>query len=144
MTVAPSFAAEVVEVHDGDTFKAVVDLGPGTTALDRDLGFHLYVERRRVRLHADVRLRGVNAIELADPGGAEARDYVASIMPVGTRVTLRTAAPDKYGGRYDADVTLPDGRDLAATVIAAGYAAAWDGAGAKPTPPWPRRDTVPR
>ena len=41
---------------------------------------------------------------------------------------------DKYGGRSDAQLTLPDGRDLTAVMIAAGHAAPWNGQGPKPVP----------
>jgi hypothetical protein len=59
-------------------------------------------------------------------------------MPPGTRVVVHTASADKYGGRYDAAVLLPDGSDLTARLVDGQWAAPWNGVGAKPTPPWPR------
>lgn len=132
-----TYPATVLDVHDGDTFKATIDLGIGTTAKDRDLGFHLYVENHRLVLHADVRLAGCNARELAQPGGVEARDTVRALLPVGSKVTIGSVGADKYGGRYDCTVTLPDGRDLVGTLIDGHWLAAWDGKGARPLPPWP-------
>lgn len=133
-----TFAAVVTEVHDGDTFKCTVDLGVGTVAKDRDLGFHIYIENHRVVLHADVRLLGCNARELAMPGGPEAGAHLVQVMPIGAKIALTTVAPDKYGGRYDATVTLADGINLVAELVAEQWAAAWDGVGSKPVPPWPR------
>lgn len=113
------FPATVTSVYDGDTFTVLADCG-----------FEVW----RV---VDVRLNGCNARELHDLGGAEARDHVLELMPVGAKVTLTVSGWDKYGDRSDSLVTLPDGRDLTATMIADGYAAVWNGKGAKPVPPWP-------
>jgi endonuclease YncB( thermonuclease family) len=113
------FPATVTSVYDGDTFTVMADCG-----------FEVW----RV---VDVRLNGCNAIELHSPGGAEARTHVLELMPVGTKITLTVSGWDKYGDRSDSLVTLPDGRDLTSTMVADGYAAAWDGKGPKPSPPWP-------
>lgn len=133
-----SFPAIVTDIHDGDTFKVTVDLGVGTTAKDRDLGFHIYIENHRVVMHGDIRLLGCNARELAMPGGPEARDHLMQIMPIGTHVRISTTSPDKYGGRYDASVKLPDGNDLTVELVGEQWAATWTGVGTKPVPPWPR------
>lgn len=141
---AKSWQAVVTSVHDGDTFDAVVILGAAPAGGDTDYGFHVYREhplpdgRARYVLHTPVRLLGCNAIELADPGGVEARDNLARLIPVGSTVTLRTASPDKYGGRYDAGVILADGRDLVALLIEEQWAARYLGSGVKAVPPWPR------
>jgi endonuclease YncB( thermonuclease family) len=113
------YAATVLSVHDGDTFTA-----------DVDVGFS-------VRIRTPLRLRGCNAIELGQPGGQQARDHLASLL-VGQVVTVSTVRPDKFGGRYDAAVSLPDGTDLVARLVAEGWAAAWNGRGPRPVPPWPR------
>jgi endonuclease YncB( thermonuclease family) len=121
------YYAVVRSVHDGDTITCDVDLGLGTWS-------HGLV----------LRLYGCNARELTDPGGAEARDNLASLLPLGSRVVVRSYKTgrdlphDKYSGRYDASITLPDGDDLVTLLIAGQWAAAWDGKGAKPVPPWPR------
>jgi len=113
------YTATIDRVIDGDTVVASVDLG-----------FHVWLRNQTFRL------LGLNARELTQPGGLEARDNLAAI--VGPTVTLTSIKPDKYGGRMLAIITLTDGTDLTATLIATGWAAAWDGAGLKPTPPWPR------
>jgi endonuclease YncB( thermonuclease family) len=122
------YNAVVTDVHDGDTITVNLDLGVGTWHHD----FH-------------VRLIGGNAQELKDPGGEEARQNLAGLLPLGSRVVVRShkagkdIEPDKFGGRWLADVTLPDGRDLVAHLIEQQWLAPWDGSGKKPVPPWPRK-----
>jgi endonuclease YncB( thermonuclease family) len=131
MTAQPAYtyAAMVTAVHDGDTI-----------TVDIDLGFAVHTRQH-------VRLLGCNAIELAQPGGAEARDHLASLFGLTEtsannlgHVVLRSVKPDKYGDRYDAAITLTNagGTDLVTQLIADGWAAAWDGKGPKPVPAWPR------
>jgi micrococcal nuclease len=132
--VTYTYRGQVLEVHDGDTVRLDLDLGVGTSHRDIDLGFDVHILGRRLRLREDVRLYGCNAIELAQPGGTEARDHLASLLPVGTWASVETIKNDKYGGRYDAKITLPDGSDLTARMIADGYAAPWDGIGPKTVP----------
>ena len=78
------YSATVISVYDGDTITVSVDLG-----------FH-------ISQTMSVRLARINS-----PEGLEARDYLRSILPVGTRVTLVTHKDgrEKYG-RYLADVYL--------------------------------------
>jgi micrococcal nuclease len=130
MTTQPAYtyAAMVTGVHDGDTITVSVDLG-----------WHVSVFAQ------EIRLLGCNALELAQPGGPEAGAHLAALLlgPAPVWVTIRTVKPDKYGGRYDAAVTLPDGTDLVTQLIADGWAAPWDGKGTKPVPPWPRPGATP-
>lgn len=114
------YAATVLSVHDGDTI-----------TLDVDLGFSVHVR-------TSVRLLGCNARELSDVGGKEARDNLRALLPAGTPVTARSVLVDKWGGRYDAAITLADGTDLVQSLIASHWLAAWDGTGTRPLPPWPR------
>jgi len=65
---------------------------------------------------------GVNAPELNTDAGKAALIHVLELCPVGTKVTLLSHHWDKYGGRFDGSVTLPDERDLAATMVADGFA----------------------
>jgi endonuclease YncB( thermonuclease family) len=99
MTSAQTHPAKIVSVHDGDTIKVSIPLAR-SRAKDRDLGFHIYVEHGWLVLHAPIRLLGCNAIELHSPGGVEARDNLAALLPVGTTVMLMTVAVDKYGSRW--------------------------------------------
>jgi len=116
-----TYAATITRIIDADSL--VVDL---------DMGRHLWVR------DAKHRLNGCNARANTDPGGVEARDNLAVLLPVGAVVTLHSLKPYKYGDEYMADITLPDGRDLVPLLIAEQWAAPWNGRGAKPVPPWPR------
>lgn len=85
-----------------------------------------------------VRVAGVNARELSQPGGQEARAALAAELPVGTVVTLRGVRPDKYAGRVDSHLTTAAGVDVGRWLVEQGWAAPWDGTGPRPVPPWPR------
>lgn len=126
-------AAELAPAHDGDTISLDVTLGPH--ARNHDYGFHIYTDAAGyLHLHSNFRVLGENAPELATPAGKVAAEFVQQLLPPGTEVTVTTtkSPEDKYGGRFDATVTLPDGRDLAAVEIAAGVALPWDGHGKRP------------
>jgi endonuclease YncB( thermonuclease family) len=116
--------AEVVEVHDGDTF--TVDISWG---------------RRRFDHGIPIRLLGVNAAELDMPGGREAADNLDLLLPPCTPVLLVDPTDDKYAPRLDAEVIYFSAgalRDLAVDLVASFWAAPWNGRGPKPVPPWPR------
>jgi len=114
------YKAVVERVVDADTVRLRVDLGYDT--------WHV----------GSFRLLGIAARELGQPGGHEARQRL-EILTLGHVVTIRSVKADKYGGRYLAHVTLPDGAvDVAAVLVAEGWAVPWDGRGAQPSPPWPR------
>lgn len=118
------YAADVLRVIDGDTLEVRVDLG-----------FSVYVAER-------IRLRGVNAPELNRRGptgedGVRARDWVVAYLEragaldaygnTGEPVILVTHRGPRGGAersfqRYVADVTLPEGTDLAGALVAAGHA----------------------
>lgn len=119
------FNATVVSVHDGDTINVVVDRG-------------MFDYAGTPEHPVPVRLVGCNARELRSPGGREARDYLAGLLPAGTAVVLATVRPDKYAPRWDAVVSTADIPDVAAALVADGWAAAWDGTGRAPVAPWPR------
>lgn len=119
-----AYPARVVACHDGDTLTALLDLGFNLT------------------LQMPVRLLGINARELAMPGGVEARDALAALLPPGTRIWVDSVSWDKYGGRIDGLVSLVDGQQLAELLIATGWAARWDGKGKAPTPIWPRASST--
>lgn len=109
------YEAVITSVHDGDTFRA-----------DVDCGFGIW------RKNEVFRLEGINAPELGSTGGRAARDFARELMPVGSRVTIRTRkdAREKYG-RYLATVQCAEG-DVAESLIASGHAKPWDGTGIRP------------
>jgi endonuclease YncB( thermonuclease family) len=131
-----AFRAQVLQVIDGDTVKLSVDLASAGRRNDADLGFHVYVEGHRLRLHYSFRLLGLNCAEHGTPSGDAATAFVTQLLPPGTWVGVQSVSSDKYD-RYDALIDLPDGRQLNALLISTGHAAAWDGTGPKPVPPWP-------
>lgn len=117
------YEATVVRVVDGDTL-----------ILDVDLGFHVWLRGQSFRL------LGCNARELHEPGGPEARDNLRDLLSTLLMpVTLRSVRVDKFGGRFDAAITLKGGADLVTALIADGWVAAWDGTGERPVPSWPRQ-----
>jgi endonuclease YncB( thermonuclease family) len=119
--VTPNYVynATVVRVIDGDT-----------VLLDVDCGFYVIIRQ-------SCRLSGLNAIEHNKPGGPEATAHLLGMLPAGQPVVVRSAGVDKYAGRFEGVITLPDGRDVGAQMVADGYAAIWNGTGPRPTPPWP-------
>lgn len=119
-----TYAASVARVVDGDTIIMNVDLGFGAWLHNQSF-----------------RLLGLNAREHADIGGPEAVIHLRALLPAGTPCTLSSVKNDKYGGRYDAVVTLNDGTNLNQLLVQTEWAAAWSGAGTKPVPPWPRTAT---
>lgn len=75
------YQAEVVSVHDGDTIALKIDMGKRIFAID------------------SIRLLGINAPELSQAGGKEARDYLRSLCPPGLQLRVQTFKnkKDKYG-----------------------------------------------
>lgn len=114
------YQATVLAVHDGDTLHLDVDLGRRINLTDRDLGFSTYIEGRRLKLHEDFRLYGINAPELAnaDGSGVAALNALLAMLhtPDGTAflgpLTIRTykqadhEKQEKYG-RWLASLWLP-------------------------------------
>lgn len=78
------YAAKVVRIIDGDTIVLDIDLG-------------LSVWRHDLR----IRLAGVKAPELRQPGGKESREFLASLCPPASTLTVVTHKDrtEKYG-RY--------------------------------------------
>lgn len=126
MTVWTYPRCTVVDVHDGDTL-----------SVDIDCGQDIWIRRRSVRL------AGIAARELSEPGGKEARDFVRSWLPDGTEVCVESTGWDKYAGRIDGIVHLPDSWTVQQRLLDAGFAAVWDGKGAQPKPPWPIPTSTP-
>jgi endonuclease YncB( thermonuclease family) len=101
-------------VHDGDTVNVKLDVG-----------FDLTVYTR-------IRVDGINAPELSTPEGKAARDFARTLLAVGDTVHVLSYGWDKYGGRIDGSITLPDARDFAKAMLDAGHAKPYAGVGPKP------------
>ena len=85
------YQAEVLSIHDGDTMTLRIDMG------------------RRIHIVDSIRLYRINAPELSQPGGKEARDFLRESVPIGSYVRIQTFknVNDKYG-RWLGDVWLGD------------------------------------
>ena len=97
--------ATVDYVLDGDTFSAFVEVAPKTNVATR------------------VRLINVDTPEMHGACESEtvranrARERLMNLAPRGTVVELKNIKDDKYLGRIDANVILPDGRDVGTILI---------------------------
>lgn len=119
------YRAVVVRVLDGDT-----------VILDVDLGFYVTVRQ-------SCRLMGINARELHEPGGPEARNHLLSLLPERASINVESIQPDKYAGRFDGIIFVMPGISVNEFMVRDGYAAKWDGEGARPVPLWPIPQTEP-
>lgn len=104
--VANAVPARVGYIVDGDTFAARVLL------------------QDDIEISVRVRLRNVDTPELHGQCIEEiimaniARDRLAQLIPVGSVVELKNVKDDKYLGRIDANVIMPDGRDAGDLLVA--------------------------
>lgn len=103
--VAYSMPATVDYVYDGDTFVAVAHISGGADVNVRvrlsnidtpEMNGKCEIEKRRARI---------------------ARERLIKLIPRGTVVELKNIKDDKYIGRIDANVILPDGRDVGRVLI---------------------------
>lgn len=115
------FQGVVWSVIDGDTIDVLLDLDV----------FDQWLLRR-------FRLLGCNAWERNTPAGKAAKAHLQTLLARGDVVTVTSVKIDKYGSRYDASITLADGRDLVTYLVDLQWAAPWNAKGAAPVPPWPR------
>lgn len=112
---AHAMPATVDYVYDGDTFAAVAHVDDG--------------------VDVDVRVRIINIDTPEMHGNCEsetmranaARERLISLVPRGTVVELKNIKDDKYIGRIDANVILPDGRDAGRVLINEKYGRAYNG-----------------
>ena len=105
------YEATVKKVVDGDTLDLHVDLG------------------LRVFKSVRIRLKGVDAPEMRNEGGPEAKEYLLSILPIGKRCIVYTYkdSTDKYG-RWLGEIKVPE-HDISvnALMLTQGHARHYDG-----------------
>lgn len=112
---AHAVPAVVDYIFDGDTFSAQVSLDAGVLVTVR------------------VRLINVDTPEMNGKCEYEksmavrARDVLAALIPRGTVVELDNVKDDKYLGRINANVFLPDGRDVGLILIDSGLGRPYKG-----------------
>lgn len=99
------YRAEVLDVHDGDTYKVRVDLG------------------FRCAVTIQLRLRGVDTPELPTPEGLRARDAAVALLLRGMTpgVVVESYKDRRSFERWVCDVWLSDGRSLASVLVDAGF-----------------------
>lgn len=107
MSVFGPYPATVVSVHDGDTATLAVNIGFGVTVT------------------YPCRIWGINAPELNEQAGKDARDYADTLLHPGDAVSVLSHGWDKYAPRFDGQITLPDGRDFGTLMIQSGHAVAY-------------------
>lgn len=107
------YRGRVVAIHDGDTLTFELDLGFGHIA--GGLDWH-GVPRLSCRVF------GINAPELRTQAGKDALVFIRSVVQLGDVCEVVSHGWDKYGGRFDGVVFLPDGRSLGQVMIDAGHA----------------------
>lgn len=95
------YPAQVDRVVDGDT-----------------IVMHVRFSAEEERHGVNIRVEGINALELSQKYGSEARDFAASLLPSGTEVILVHRKREKYG-RFLAKITLPDGSDFSDHMLSA-------------------------
>lgn len=117
----PIYRATVQKVTDGDTI-----------AVEVIVWFHLVVT-------VAVRVRGIDTPEVKSPKchkerelGLQAKEFVSQLLPKGSMVVLRDIDEDKYSGRIDAKVQLPNGQDLSTLLVMHGIARPYAGTGPRP------------
>lgn len=115
------FRARIVDVYDGDTVRFDVFLKNETV----DLGFGIEYQNRVVGRNWKMRLCDLNAKELRETGGIEARDYLAErvlgrLVKIIVHQVAGTEAQGKYG-RWVAQI-IYRGDDIGSELISKGHA----------------------
>jgi len=121
MTIYGPYRAKVVSEHDGDTVTVAMQVSTYAEA-----GFGVSTSMTTT-IVLPCRIFGINAPELSTDAGKAARDYARTLLPDDAPVTVMSHGWDKYGGRFDGDLTLPDGRLFGSAMIDAGHAVYYDG-----------------
>lgn len=98
-----TFPGTVTRVIDGDTIECHMQFSPLEVHDVHDV---------------NIRVEGINALELSEKYGREAQEYGAKLLPPGTKVLLVSRKREKYG-RFLARVTLPDGSDYSTHMLTA-------------------------
>lgn len=106
-TFRPLNVGTVVRVVDGDTVEMTWEM---------DLGFGDSFARKR-----PFRLLGVNCPEKNTAAGKAAKAFTEQLLPPGTPCGLTSVRVDKFGPRFDAILSLTDGRDVSDVIIKAGH-----------------------
>lgn len=107
------YRAKCVSIHDGDTITFDIDLGFGVRLPGQSWGGKTMLS---------CRVHGINAPELDTQAGKEAMAYAQTILEPGDVCSVVSYGWDKYGGRIDGSIKMPDGRDFAQVMLDTGHA----------------------
>ena len=118
MTSYGPFSARCVAIHDGDT---------ATFDISLPFGFYLPGLDWNGKTNLSCRVYGINAPELATDAGKAALAFAEAILHVGDICLVTSHGWDKYGGRFDGSITLPDGSDFAQLMLDSGHARPYAG-----------------
>lgn len=114
MTRYGPYIGIVRDWHDGDTAHIDLDLGFGWVLL----AYNPITGKPQW----SCRILGINAPELSTDAGKTAHAYAEQLCPPGTAIVAVSNGWDKYGGRWDGTITLPDGTDFGQQMLNAGQA----------------------
>lgn len=120
VVAAVAVPARVDYIVDGDTFAGVATLEGGVDVTIR-------VRIRNVdtpEIHGDCEYERKMALR--------AKEKLAELIPVGTRVELSNIKDDKYLGRIDANVADARGQDVGNALISLGLGRKYSGGRRKP------------
>jgi endonuclease YncB( thermonuclease family) len=112
------YSARIIDVHDGDTIHMDIDLG---------FGIILAAYNLKDEVQLACRVYGINARELRTEQGKEDFLYARALLQPGDLVTVRSHGWDKFGGRFDGEITMPGGVDFATTMLESGHAVTFKG-----------------
>jgi endonuclease YncB( thermonuclease family) len=114
MSVYGPFKAVITKPpHDGDTVYMNIDVAFAHFVMSHDFDGKPLMS---------CRVFGINSPELGTIEGNTARDFIQMLLKPGDRIMVTSVSWDKYGGRFDGSITLPDGRDLAHVMVESGHA----------------------
>ena len=110
----------VTRVIDGDSIVA---------QLTKDIGFHGSTTFRQ-----KLRIARINALPKSSTSGRSATAFLIELV-TNVSVFIETTGPYKYRDEWMAEITLPDGRNVADALVEAKLAVYWDGTGPRPDTP---------
>jgi endonuclease YncB( thermonuclease family) len=116
------YPARCVLVHDGDTVIFDLDLGFGVELPGQTWGG---------KTQLSCRVYGINAPELSTAAGKRALEHARNLLGPGEVCQVLSHGWDKFGGRFDGSITLPNGADFAQSMLDAGHATEYYGVGPK-------------
>lgn len=112
------YQAKCVAVHDGDTIYFDIDTGFAHFVMSHDFSGKPLMA---------CRVYGINAPELSTLEGQAALAFAQSILKPGDICQVTSVKWDKYGGRFDGIITLPNGQNFATEMLSSGNAVVYNG-----------------